>query len=313
MNIIFFGSPEFAVPTLELLQASTHRVLAVVTQPNRPSGRKLQITAPPVKQAAEKFKLAVFQPTTTKTPEFFEQLAAFKPDALIVVAYGEILRSNLLTLGRFGAINVHASLLPKYRGAAPMPWSILQGETETGVTTMLMNETMDAGPILLQSTCAIDEHDTSETMSQKLASLGAQLLIRTVDLVEKDQIKPTPQNAADATFAPKLKKSDGEIDWNKSAQWISRQTRAFNPWPGTYSYLNGHLTKFWKVTTSPTEAKAKPGEVIFISKDFFEVACGEATVLRVWELQPENRPRLHSVDFVNGYHVSKGTQFKPHS
>ena len=234
MRIIFMGSPSFAVPSLEAIHASNHKVLAIVTQPDRPVGRNLKIQPPPIKITAQSLGIPVFQPTTTKTQEFVDQMAALKPDILVVVAYGEILRRNVLELAPRGAVNLHASLLPKYRGAAPIPWAILNGENETGITTMQVDLAMDAGPVFLKRTCEIESSDTAESLSKKLADLGAPLLTKTLDLIEKNEIVAEAQDISAVTYAPKLKKEDGLVDWNKPASWISRQIRAFNPWPGTF-------------------------------------------------------------------------------
>jgi methionyl-tRNA formyltransferase len=309
MRIVFLGSPEFAVPSLEALHASSHKVLAVVTQPDRPSGRKLQPKPPAVKLAAEKFGLQVLQPVTTKTPEFLQQIAGLKPDALVVVAYGEILRRNLLELAPAGAINLHASLLPKYRGAAPIPWAILHGDAESGATTIQMNEGMDAGPILLQANCPIDPSDTSETLSQKIATLGAPLLTKTLDLWERNELKPVPQDLTRITYAPKLKKEDGWVDWNKPADWIARQIRAFDPWPGTFSSVRNKIIKFWSAHPDEKRVPEPPGAIVAIHRDGLEVACGEGSVLKLVSVQVENRPRTTGYDLANGYQLQRGELF----
>lgn len=309
MKIIFMGSPQFAVASLAALKESQHEIVAVVTQPDRPSGRMLQSQAPAVKVAAHKFALPVLQPVTTKTPQFVEEIASFQPDLLVVVAYGEILRQNLLESARCGAVNLHASLLPKYRGAAPIPWAILKGEAKTGATTIYMNEVMDGGPILLQESCPISSTDTSQTLSKKISALGAPLLRRTLDLIEKNEITPVEQELNSVTYAPKLKKEDGWIDWNQSAIWISRQIRAFDPWPGTFSDWEGIQVKFWLASPEETEAKASSGTVIEASKQGLLVVCGEGSVLRVLEVQPQNRPRLTAGDFISGYRIRRGARF----
>jgi methionyl-tRNA formyltransferase len=249
------------------------------------------------------------QPSTTKTPEFESEIRALRPDALVVVAYGEILRPNVLTLGSKGAINLHASLLPKFRGAAPIAWAILLGEAETGASTMQINETMDAGPVFLQEKCEIFAADTAETLSQRIASLGAPLLKRTLDLIENDEIRPEPQIATEVTFAPKLKKQDGVVDWEKDAGWISRQIRAFNPWPGSYSHLKEVRIKLWMANEIHQQTSEIPGTVLEVLKDAFYVACGKQTVLELKELQPENRPRMRAADFVHGYRIQVGDRF----
>jgi len=309
MKIVFMGSPQFAVPSLEALQASHHEIAAVVTQPDRPVGRNLQIRAPAIKIAAQKLGIPVLQPETTRTQEFVERIRSFHPDLLVVVAYGEILRRNLLEVPPRGTVNLHASLLPKYRGAAPVAWAILNGETETGVSTMMMSEAMDAGPILLQASCSVDPSETAETLTGKLAILGAPLLVRTLDLMERNEIVPAPQDISGVTFAPKLKKQDGWIQWDKKANWISRQIRAFNPWPGSFSSFQGTRIKFWVAHPVEEATTEVPGTIIRVSRSGLLVAGGDQTVLHLDELQPENRPKMTAADFVHGYHVQAGHSF----
>ena len=309
MRIVFMGSPQFAVPSLEALHASDHEVVAVVTQPDRPSGRKLQTQPPQIKIVAHRLNIPVLQPETTKSPVFLEELGILQPELLVVVAYGEILRKNLLSLPSRGAVNLHASLLPKYRGAAPIAWAILEGETKTGATTMFMNEGMDAGPILLQEEIEIAGSDTTETLGRKISELGATLLKRTVDLLQNNEVVPVPQDTAEITYAPKLKKEDGRVNWNHPARRISLQIRAFNPWPGTFSTINGMNVKFWMAQPSSKTTDHQPGKIIYIDKDCISVACGSNSILEVFELQPESRPRMPVADFIHGYSVKPGEQF----
>jgi len=309
MRIVFMGSPQFAVPSLEALHASDHEIVAVVTQPDRPVGRNLQVQPPAIKIAAQARRIHVVQPETTRTPEFIEQIRAFSPDLLVVVAYGEILRRNLLDVSPRGAVNLHASLLPKYRGAAPVPWAILNGETETGVSTMMMSEAMDAGPVLLQASCPVDPLETAETLTRKLALLGAPLLTRTLDLLQRNEIAPKLQDTSGVTYAPKLRKQDGWIQWDKKADWISRQIRAFHPWPGSFSNFQGTRIKFWAAHPAEEITTELPGTLVRILRSGLLVACGEQTILRLDELQPENRPRMSASDFAHGYHVQAGHSF----
>jgi len=303
------GSPQFAVPSLESLFSSTHEVVAVVTQPDRPKGRNLLPQPPPVKVAAHRLGIPVLQPVTTKSDIFLEEMRSFHPDLLVVVAYGEILRSTLLNLPPYGTVNLHASLLPKYRGAAPIPWAILQGESQTGATTMLINEVMDGGAILLQEECPILPADTSDALAKKIANLGAPLLKRTVDLLQRKEITPKPQDLTQVTYAPKLRKEDGKIDWNNTASWISRQIRAFDPWPGSFSCFRDLRVKFWLAHTKEGEAKDPPGTVIAVMKHSFQIACGKGTILEVLEIQPENRPRFPAADFIHGYSIHPQDRF----
>jgi methionyl-tRNA formyltransferase len=309
MRIVFMGSPAFAVPSLRAVHASGHEITAVVTQPDRPSGRKLKIHPPAVKVTALELGLRVLQPETTRNPDFAAELAALRPDLLIVVAYGEILRKNLLDLAPRGAINLHASLLPKYRGAAPVAWAILSGETETGATTMLISERMDAGGILLQSRCPVDLEDTTETLSARISDLGAPLLNKTIDLWQANGIIPQQQDETVVTYAPKLKKQDGLIDWSKPADYISRQIRAFRPWPGSYSHLNGVLVKLQRAHSAGEVIAMEPGFIFRLTEDSILIACGGNTVLQVWELQPQNRHVLPAADFIHGYRCAAGQRF----
>ena len=303
------GSPEFAVPSLEALHGSQHQLIAVVTQPDRPRGRRLVPHPPAVKVTAQNYNLPVLQPATTKSDPFIQEIRSFHPDILVVVAYGEILRPALLEISPFGAVNLHASLLPKFRGAAPIPWAILHGETHTGVSTMLLNEVMDGGDVLLQETCAIEPADTSETLTRKLAHLGAPLLRETLDRLERNAIQPKPQDPSCVTYAPKLRKEDGEIDWNKTSEWISRQVRAFDPWPGSFSLLRDITVKFWLANTLSETTSAPPGTVVQLTRHSFHVACGEGSLLEILQVQPQNRPRCTAGDFINGYHIRQGDRF----
>jgi methionyl-tRNA formyltransferase len=310
MRIVFMGSPQFAVPSLEALHSSDHNIIAAVTQPDRPSGRKLHTQAPPIKIAAERLNIPVLQPATTKSASFYEEIHALQPELLVVVAYGEILRANLLALPPRGAINLHASLLPRYRGAAPIAWAILRGETESGATTMFMNEAMDAGPILLQEECEIAPEDTAESLGKKISERGAILLKRTVDLLERNQLTPTPQDETQISYAPKLRKEDGRVNWNRPALYLTRQIRAFNPWPGTFSRISGKLVKFWLANPSQKTSDQAPGTIIEITKRSLYVVCGEQSVAELLELQPENRPKFSAADFIHGYLIEVGDRFE---
>jgi methionyl-tRNA formyltransferase len=303
MRIVFMGSPQFAVPSLDAIFSSTHEVVAVVTQPDRPKGRNLLPQPPPVKIAAHRLGIPVLQPVTTKSDVFLQEIKSFRPDLLVVVAYGEILRRALLNLPPYGVVNLHASLLPKYRGAAPIPWAILRGESHTGATTMMINEVMDGGPIVLQEECPILPADTSDTLAKKIANLGAPLLKRTVDLLQRKEITPEPQDLTQVTYAPKLRKEDGLIDWNNPAPWISRQIRAFDPWPGSFSNFRGMRVKFWLAHPNEGKSTGSPGTVIAVMKHSFQIACGEGTILEVLEIQPENKPRYPAADFIHGYSI----------
>jgi methionyl-tRNA formyltransferase len=297
MRIVFMGTPEFAVPSLKALIESGDEVVAVVTQPDKPKGRGLEVTPPPVKTLAQKHGIPVLQPQKIKTEEFLKQLEELKPDIICVVAYGKILPKGILELPKYGCINVHASLLPKYRGAAPINWAIIRGEKVTGITTMKMDEGMDTGDILLQREVPIEDEDTAETLSHKLSLTGAEVLIETLNLLKEGKLKPIPQNHSQATYAPMLKKEDGEIDWGKTAEEIRNLVRGTLPWPGAYTFLDNKILKVYKVRV--VEGQGKPGEVIKSDKETLRVATGE-NALDILELQIEGGKRLDTATFLRG-------------
>lgn len=302
MKLVFCGTPLFAVPTLERLAAAGHELQLVVTQPDRPQGRGMELTAPPVKQSAIKLGLPVIQPEKIKkNEEFKSQLTALQPDAIIVVGYGRIIPPWMLTLPRYGNINVHASLLPKYRGAAPIQWAIAQGETVSGVTTMLLNEGLDTGDILLQKELPIQPEDTAITYALPLAELGADLLIETLRGLETKTIKPVPQDHSQATLAPILKKEDGLIDFNRTAPEIHNRLRGFQPWPGAHTHFRGKSLKFISARPDTTPSNLAPGELRIGDEKLF-VGCGSRTVLQLLQVQPEGKKALTAREFINGYH-----------
>jgi methionyl-tRNA formyltransferase len=304
MRIVFMGTPEFAVPSLKALIESGDEVVAVVTQPDKPKGRGLEVTPPPVKTLAQKHGIPVLQPQKIKTEEFLKQLEELKPDIICVVAYGKILPKGILELPKYGCINVHASLLPKYRGAAPINWAIIRGEKVTGITTMKMDEGMDTGDILLQREVPIEDEDTAETLSHKLSLTGAEVLIETLNLLKEGKLKPIPQNHSQATYAPMLKKEDGEIDWGKTAEEIRNLVRGTLPWPGAYTFLDNKILKVYKVRV--VEGQGKPGEVIKSDKETLRVATGE-NALDILELQIEGGKRLDTATFLRGRKIREGT------
>jgi methionyl-tRNA formyltransferase len=304
MRIIFMGTPEFAVPSLRALIESGEDVVAVVTQPDKPKGRGLEVAPPPTKILAEKNGIPVLQPTKIKTEEFFNELKRFNPDLICVAAYGKILPKNLLELPPYGCINVHASLLPKYRGAAPINWAIIRGEKVTGITTMKMDEGMDTGDMLLKEEVSIDDEDTGETLSEKLSEIGARLLIRTLNLLKEGKLNFIPQDHTQATYAPMLKKEDGNIDWKKSAEEIRNHIRGALPWPGAYTNLEGKLLKIYKARLA--EGEGKPGEVIKSQPGFLRVATGKGA-LDILEIQIEGGKKLGTEAFLRGRRIKEGT------
>jgi len=246
VNLIFLGTPQFAVPTLEALVAEGHTVLAVYTQPDRPKGRGAELAASPVKQTSERLGLPIFQPERIRRPDSVEQLRALRPEAMVIVGYGQIIPQSIIDIPARGIVNVHASLLPKYRGAAPIQWAIANGETRTGVTTMRIDAGLDTGDMLLKWETEIDPTETALDLSPRLASAGADLLIQTLKGMQDGTIQPEPQDNSQATLAPILKKEDGLIDWNWRARKIFNRTRGFLPWPGAYSHFRGHIFHIWK-------------------------------------------------------------------
>ena len=306
MKLVFCGTPLFAVPTLERLAAAGFDIQLVVTQPDRPQGRGMELTSPPVKQAALKLGLSVTQPEKIKKNEEFQvQLKMLNPDAIIVVGYGRIVPPWMLTLPPYGNINVHASLLPKYRGAAPIQWSIAEGETVTGVTTMLLNEGLDTGDVLLQKEMAIRPEDTAVTLAPRLAELGADLLVETLRGLEQRQITAAPQDHSQATLAPILKKEDGQVDFSRTATEIHNRLRGFQPWPGAYARFRGKNLKFISARPEDTPSNLNPGELRVGDEKLF-AGCGGRTVLQLLQVQPEGKKIMTAREFINGYHPAAG-------
>ncbi len=304
MRIVFFGTPEFAVPSLRAMLAGPHTVVGVVCQPDRPAGRGQQVAVPPVKRVAADAEVPVLQPEKVRTAEFLDALRAWAPDLIVVAAYGRILPATILELPPRGCINVHASLLPKYRGAAPIQWAILRGETTTGVTIMQMVEAMDAGAILLQRDVPIGPADTGGELQTRLAQVGAELLLEALERLEAGRLRPTPQDEAAATFAPMIRKEDGRIDWRHPALQISRTVRAFNPWPSAFTTLGGKVLKIHRARAVEDRTVAAPGTVLTVSAGL-TVATGSGHLI-VDELQLEGRKRLAARDFARGGQVTRG-------
>jgi methionyl-tRNA formyltransferase len=304
-RIVFFGTPSFALPSLETLIQGSDEVVAVVTQPDREKGRGRKVIASPVKELALQKGLSLLQPEKVKEASFEEKLKGFGADLFVVAAYGQILPKALLSLPKHGAMNVHASLLPKYRGSAPIARAILDGEKETGVTTILMDEGMDTGDILLQSEIRIHDDETTETLQDRLASLGARVLAETLEKMKRGEIRPTPQDHSKATYAPMLRKEDGHIHWTKEADEIDRQVRAFHPWPGAYTVWQGKMIKIYRGEVRQGKATGKPGTVLWVGTDFIEIETGKDSYL-LKEVQPEGKRRMSVRDFLSGHPVSVG-------
>jgi len=304
LNLAFAGTPRFAVPTLEKLVNTGFDVALVVTQPDRPRGRGMELTASPVKQSADRLGIPVTQPDNIKNNDDFRALLTeLKPDAIIVVGYGRIIPQWMIELPSLGNLNVHASLLPKYRGAAPIQWAIAQGETVTGVTTMRIDAGLDTGDVLLQRDLPITAEDTAETVASKLAAIGANLMVETLRGLQAGKIQACPQDHAQATLAPILKKEDGHIDFHRSAIEIWNRLRGFQPWPGAFTSFRGKNLHIW--SAKPANAEIPVG-AIKLEGDRVLVGCGVHTALELLEVQLEGKKRTPARDFVNGYRLKEG-------
>jgi methionyl-tRNA formyltransferase len=302
------GTPEFAVPTLKTLFDAGHSMLAVITQPDRPKGRGQESQSPPVKQFALEQGLPVLQPVKVNTPEFVETLRQMAPDAIVVVAFGQILSAKVLAIPRIFCVNVHSSLLPKYRGAAPINWAIMNGETESGVTTMKMDVGMDTGDVLLSRKVAIKDTDTAQTLHDVLSLEGAALALETVCRLERQDLTPVPQDHAQASYAPKLKKEDGLISWNQSATAIRNLVRGLEPWPGAYTFYKSKRLKVCTVEISAGEPTDIAGTILWLSDYGIEVGAGGGRII-ITELQPEGKKRMSAMDFLHGNPMRQGDCF----
>ncbi len=306
MILVFCGTPRFAVPTLEKLVAAGHSVPLVVTQPDRPRGRGMELVASPVKDAAMRLGITVVQPAAIKNnEEFRSQLAAIGPDAIIVVGYGRIIPQWMIDLPRFGNLNLHASLLPKYRGAAPIQWAIASGETVTGVTTMRIDAGLDTGDILMQCELPILLDDTAETLGPKLASIGAELMIETLHGLESGKVHPVAQDHARATLAPILKKEDGRMDFSRSADELFNRLRGFRPWPGAFTTFQKKTLQVHRAQPSKSLGPLASG-AIAIEGTRLLAGCGQGTVLEIFEVQIEGKRRMTAQEFINGYRLKTG-------
>ena len=305
-GIIFMGTPEFAVPALKALHKNDQDIALVVTQPDRPKGRGRKLTPSPVKETATNLGYPVIQPASVRTAEFMSCIEKYTPDFIVVVAFGHIIPKNILTIPKIATINVHASLLPKYRGPAPIQWAIINEEKETGVTTMLMDEGLDTGDILLSSKLEITPDDTSDTLHGRLADLGSDLLIQTLNAYETGDINPIPQDHAQATYAPMLKKNDGRMNWKLPAESLEAFIRGMTPWPGAFSFHEQKRLKFFKAKAIVMNTEASPGTVIKSFPDELWISTGKG-VLSIMELQGESGKRLLIKDFLRGYKLPPGT------
>jgi methionyl-tRNA formyltransferase len=306
MRLVFVGTPGFAVVSLEALLRSEDPVVGVVTQPDRPKGRGNILTPSPVKLLAQQSQIPLLQPLKMRDPEFLQTLVGWKPDLIAVAAFGRILPPAILSLPSLGCINVHGSLLPKYRGAGPIQWAIINGETETGITTMQMDEGMDTGAMLLQEAIPITSDDTAGSLSERLAQLGGRLLVETIARLKAGTLVPRPQDASQATMAPLLKKEDGVIDWTLPAAVLANRVRGLSPWPGAYTTIvGGDRWTIWRALALPGRVTKPPGMVVAVTTKAIHVATG-AGVLAVTELQPANSRRMAVSQYLAGHPVAVG-------
>lgn len=307
LRVVFMGTPDFALPSFEAL-AESEEVIVAVTQPDRPKGRGEVLTPPPIKVAALKRSIPLFQPERIrKDPEFLRQLAQLKPDLIVVVAFGQILPESVLKIPRHGCINVHASLLPKYRGAAPIQWAIIRGEQETGITTIQMDPGMDTGPMLLRHPVPIEPDDTTATLAPRLSKIGASVMVETLALLKKGKLIPIPQDHSQATLAPLLKKEDGLIRWEESAEAIFNRARGVEPWPGTTTFYQGKRWKVTKFLVGDRKGRwGQPGEILRLSEKGLEVAAGMGYIL-INELQPEGGRRMTVREYAAGHPIQERT------
>jgi len=303
MKLLFLGTPSFAVPTLERIVQAGHRVLGVFTQPDRPKGRGGVLTPPPVKITALDHKLAVFQPERVRRPEVVEQMKQMRPDAMVVVGYGQIIPQSIIDIPRLGIINVHASLLPKYRGAAPIQWAIANGEERSGVTTMRIDAGLDTGDMLLKWETAIGPEENALELGERMSQAGADLLVETLAGLESGTLRPQPQDSTKATLAPILKKEDGLIDWTWPARKIFDRTRGFLPWPGTYSFFRSQLFHVWKARVAESAGSGPPGSLSILNKRLIATA-GAGSALELIDVQIEGRKRMPAEAFLNGYRLN---------
>ena len=305
MRVVFMGTPDFAVPTLEKIIEAGHEVIGVVTQPDKAKGRGKKVLFPPVKEKALEHNLTVYQPRRAREPEFIEQMRALNPDVMVVVAFGQILPKDILDIPKYGCINVHASLLPKYRGAAPIQWAVINGDAVSGVTTMQMDVGLDTGDMLLKTEVPLAEDETGGSLFDKLSTLGGELLIETLEKIQTGDIHPEKQDDSQAgEYARTLDKALGNVDFSMSAAAIERLIRGLNPWPSAYTFYNGKTMKLWKAEVVPG-TDAAPGQIVSVDKQSFTVQTGEGG-LRILELQLEGKKRMDAGAFLRGCALSAG-------
>lgn len=310
MRIVFMGTPDYAAGALQALVEAGHQITAVVTQPDRPRGRGKELAFSPVKEYALSQGIEVFQPVRIKQPESVEALKRYEADVYVVAAFGQILSAQILGMPRLGCLNIHASLLPRYRGAAPIPWAILNGDEKTGITIMQMDEGVDTGDILMQKELPIGEDETADSLYDKLTHLGAEMIVEALVLLEEGRLTPVRQKEEDATHVGKLHKDFGRIKWQEAADVIARKVRGLNSWPSAYTFFRGRRLKIWEASAL-SEASAQNteqiqcGMIVGVEKDAFYVRTGDG-VLKITSVQPEGKKRMHVKEFLLGYPVVQG-------
>ncbi|MCI8597139.1 MAG: methionyl-tRNA formyltransferase [Lachnospiraceae bacterium] len=306
MKIIFMGTPDFSVGILEALVKAGHEITLVVSQPDRPKGRGHELVPTPVKEMAFKHNLRVYQPEKLKGKLAEEMIEKTEADVIVVVAFGQIIPKSILNMKRYGCINVHASLLPKYRGAAPIQWAVIDGETESGVTIMKMDEGLDTGDMLLKAGIPLDEKETGGSLFDKLSTLGASLCVEALEKLEAGEITPEKQGETTTAYAKMLTKEMGYLDWTRPAVELERLIRGLNPWPSAYAQLQGKTLKIWAADVCEEEqAESTCGEIVKVAKDAIYVACGKGT-LKITELQLQGKKRMDTAAFLRGYSLEKG-------
>lgn len=305
MKILFMGTPDFAVPCLDILIKSEYEVCGVVTQPDKPQGRGHKLTPPPVKRLAMENEIEVFQPETLKDFAFKPELERLSPDMIVVVAYGKILPEYILNFPKYGCINMHASLLPKYRGAGPIQWSVINGEEKTGITSMLMEKGLDTGDMLLKVETEIGEYETASELHDRLMVMGAELLMKTIERIKLGKITPEKQNDEDSCYAPMISKETAKIDWARSAKVVSKLIAGMNSWPVAHTLYKGEVLKIYRATVKGT-AKGKTGQILAANENGIEILCGDGVSILATEVQFAGSKAMQVRDYLNGHSIEEG-------
>ncbi|WP_349948071.1 methionyl-tRNA formyltransferase [Lacrimispora sp. BS-2] len=306
MRIIFMGTPDFSVPALEALKEAGHEILGVVTQPDKPKGRGKEIQMTPVKEKAMEYHIPVYQPVKARDPEFVKILSDLEPELMVVIAFGQLLPKAILDIPKYGCVNIHASLLPKYRGASPIQYAVINGEKESGVTTMMMAETLDTGDMLDQEAIALDKKETFGSLHDKLSRLGSRLILKTIIKLEEGTAECTPQDDLKTCYVGMIKKSMGDIDWSMDAVSIERLIRGLNPWPSAYTVWNGKVMKLWEADVVDKEYEGAYGQVVEVSRDSLVIKTGKGC-LSIRKLQLQGKKCMEIDAFLRGYQIAEGT------